>query len=213
VADRIVDRRVEGAADRVDLLDSLPGEDVAEQGVDLSEGSAGVVGLGLGAEMGGREVESIEHREQPHAQPFGGVFQQLGLLADGALAEVVEVGLEAPQRVEVLVALGGQNCFCALGLELGLEVLVGLQRIGAPVEQSVQGQVQIPLRIAEPGVLAGFGVLAGTLGGLLRDRLVRPPVHEAAVPDSSTISASTTSSSEALVLLGLSPASLLALCC
>ena len=206
-----MDGRVERDTDGVDLLDALAGEDVAEQRVDLLERPAGVVRLGLAAKVRGGEVEGVEHGEQSHAKPLGGMVQQLGLLAHRPLAEVVEVGLQTPERIEVLVALGCEKGCRRLRAERGVALGVGHDGTRAPVEEGVEGQVQVPVRLV---------AAAGVPGRLLGSRSVRLPVrfpgHEAAVPGSSTISASTTSSSEGLESLDppeVSPAAPPALCC
>ena len=125
MADGVVDRRVEGHADGVDPLDALAGEDVAKQRVDLLEGFRRVARFLLGAEVRRREVERVEHRQEPEAQALGGALQQLGLLAHRALAEVVEVGLQPPERVEVLVALGCHDGLVGQGLEILLGIPAG----------------------------------------------------------------------------------------
>ena len=123
---------------------------------------AGVARLGLAPDVRGGEVERVEHREQPHAETLGGVLQELGLLAQRALAEVVEVGLQAAERVEVLVALRGDEGLGALSSELGLELLVQLAGIGPPVEQGVQGQVRARSSARVPSRLAGAPRLASS---------------------------------------------------
>ena len=52
-----------------------------------------------------RELERVEHREQLLHQALGGPVDERGLLLDHALAVVLELGLHAPERVEVLVPL------------------------------------------------------------------------------------------------------------
>ena len=89
--------------------------------------------------MCGGEVEGVEHRKQPDAQSLGGTIEELGLLAHGALPEVVEVGLQAAEGVEVLVTLGRHEGLFGLGFQ----ILLRLSRVGSPVHEGlVQEGVQ-----------------------------------------------------------------------
>jgi hypothetical protein len=53
-----------------------------------------------------RKVERVEHWEELDHQSLRGASRLLLLLADHALAVVVEVGLQPLERAEVFVALG-----------------------------------------------------------------------------------------------------------
>ena len=94
--------RVEGLTQRIDALQSLLLEDV-EQGVaDLLETAARLVADPVGP----GQVDGIEDGQQLRDQILGGPLEVLGLLLDHALLVVLEVRLQPPQRVEVLVPLG-----------------------------------------------------------------------------------------------------------
>ncbi len=177
----------------------------------MSRNSASICSRALSESLGSAwlltwamaRFQRVEHREQAETQSFGRVLQELCLLAQGALAEVVEVGLQALQRVEVLVALRGHEGLGGPGLQLGF----GLFGTRSPVEHRFEGQVELfgqPLVLNTAGFLVrGYAWIVCFVG------------HEAAVPESSTISASTTSSSEGPPELAAepSPPEPLAACC
>jgi hypothetical protein len=60
--------------------------------------------------VGERQLEGVEHGQEPEDECLAGAAFELGLLALGALAEVVEVGLQALQGVEELVPLAADAC-------------------------------------------------------------------------------------------------------
>ena len=149
-------------------------------------------------------------------QSLGGTLEQLGLLAHRALAEVVEVGLQAPERVEVLVTLGRHEGLFGLGCQ----ILLRLPRVGSPVRAAALSSRASSSRsdqLAGPSSSSArssswLAASSSPASGLAEPFASRPaqvaPLrladgsrvaclagHEAAVPGSSTISASTTSSS------------------
>ena len=65
--------------------------------------------LALVAERGDRALEVVHHGQQPADHLAGRAGGDALALAVVALAVVVELGLQALERVEVLVALGGQS--------------------------------------------------------------------------------------------------------
>ena len=69
-----------------------------------------------------RALEVVEHRQQLVHEPLRGARGQLALLARRALAVVVELRLEALERVEVLVALPRHVCE---RIDLGGRLLAG----------------------------------------------------------------------------------------
>ena len=73
----------------------------------------------LAVEVRDRELEAVEHREQLFDEPFGRALDERGLLAQHALAVVLEVGLQATRGVEQVVALALQRVEVAIEL-LGL---------------------------------------------------------------------------------------------
>ena len=89
---------------RLDLHEPLLRERVGERPVDEAHAvlELRLLVLGRGLE---RALEVVDHRQQLLDEPLGGARDQARLVARRALAVVVELGLEALQRVEVLVAL------------------------------------------------------------------------------------------------------------
>ena len=59
-------------------------------------------------ERGERELEAVEHRQQLLDQALGRALDERGLLAQDALAVVLEVGLDALRELTQVVALLGQ---------------------------------------------------------------------------------------------------------
>ena len=116
-----------------------------------------------------RAVERVEHREQLLDEPLGGALDERGLLAQHALAVVLEVGLHPPQRVDELVALA---CSCSSCDEVGLD---GGLRLG-----DIRRRSSPTLVVDTPSSGAA-----------------RRSVTRVCSPGSSTISASATSSSSA----------------
>ena len=88
----------------LDLGEALRRERVGERAVDEADA---VLELRLLVLRGGleRPLEVVEDGQQLLDEPLGRARDQVALLARGALAVVVELGLQAPERVEVLVAL------------------------------------------------------------------------------------------------------------
>ena len=76
----------------------------------------------------GGGVTGVEHREQVGDQALGGPLGQLVLLLEHSLAVVLEVGLEPPELVEVVVALAleGDDVVLDDQLRLGQGVLAQL---------------------------------------------------------------------------------------
>jgi hypothetical protein len=66
-------------------------------------------------------VEGVEHAQKLLDNALGRPLQVLGLLAEDTLAVVVEVGLDAQQLLEIVVALG-----CELG-HVGENDLLGVE--------------------------------------------------------------------------------------
>ena len=108
---------------RVDLDQAFLRERVAQLALDEPDAvlDGGLFVLGDGVE---RAAEIVEHREQLLHQPLVRARDQVCLLPRGPLAEVVEVGRDTTQVVQVLVALGRE------GLELLLETLFTGLRLG-----------------------------------------------------------------------------------
>ena len=75
-----------------------------------------VSGVSSAARLAERAVERVEHREEVLDETVGGAVDQRGLLAEHALAVVLEVGLDAPQRVDELGALA-----CSQLRQVGLD--------------------------------------------------------------------------------------------
>src|SRR5207302_8658614 len=120
--------------------------------------------------VGEGKLEGVERRQQLLDKVLGGALEVLGLLLEDALLVVLEVGLEATERVEVLVSLrgdAGDVGFDDLGGGVERHPLSGERGLGVSGER-------------------GLGVGLVRLDGL---------VAVAHAPCSSTISASTTSSS------------------
>ena len=67
--------------------------------------SAAKTGSTSAAPWADRAVARVEHRQQLLDERLGGAVDVIGLLLHHPLAVVLEVGLGAAQRVEVLVAL------------------------------------------------------------------------------------------------------------
>ena len=125
----------------------------------------------VGVEVGQRELEAVEHGQELLDQAYGRPLHERGLLAQHALAVVLEVGLEPLRRAEQIVTFA---------LE---QVDVGDQLVGFVLSGGLR---LVPIRVAP--------VRGGRIG---KDGVVRVCGHGAyALCSSSTISASATSSSD-----------------
>ena len=128
--DRLVDVGVEECPglDR-NLLEAVTLERAAQlAGDELQAGDQlALLVLGGGLE---RATHVVHHRQQGLHDDFGGAQAVLFRVALHALAVVVELGLQAAQVIEVLVALGGQLVeLLALGFLPGARLgLAGLRR-------------------------------------------------------------------------------------
>ena len=94
-----------------------------------------------------RAVERVEHGEELLHEPLGGAVDERGLLAQHALAVVLEVGLHTTQRVDELAPL-------ALELrEIGLDDGRGGVRRGVVVDQLTVDDVVVERRhaVSSPG--------------------------------------------------------------
>jgi len=97
---RLVVLRVEALAFRVYALKAFLGKNVEQCACNLFYVRT--------AAMGECQVRRVQDREQFFDEGSVGIFDYLPLLALNALAVVVELGLEAEQGLEVLVALARQ---------------------------------------------------------------------------------------------------------
>ena len=61
--------------------------------------------VGVAVEVRERELEAVEHREQLLDDAFARALDEHGLLAQHALAVVLEVGLQPLRRLEQIVTL------------------------------------------------------------------------------------------------------------
>src|SRR5438445_4728527 len=105
--DRLVDVGVERLAVRLDARKARLLEDTQQLGVHELDALAHALRVRAAGrvEVLQRELERVEHRQQLLDQAFGSPVDESGLLLDHALAVVLELGLHAPERVEVLVPL------------------------------------------------------------------------------------------------------------
>src|SRR5829696_2764188 len=162
---RLVALGVEGLALGLDPDQALALQDLAERPEDHLDALEHAVEVARLLGRGHGQLEVVEHRQQPGHQRLGGGGGPGRLLAQGALAVVVEVGLEPAQVVEVALGLGpglGQigRDRVLLGVGVGL---VGVGLVGGLVGPLGQGLV-----------LALLGLLLdGLLVGLFRDGLRR----------------------------------------
>src|SRR5713101_6122995 len=99
VRNRVMHGRIEWTVQRVDSLKTLAFQRVEESGPDLLDLFSAAVGDG--------QISGVEHRQQLLDQTLGGPLEVFGLLAKHALLVVLEVGLQPPERVEIVVALLG----------------------------------------------------------------------------------------------------------
>ena len=101
-----VERRAVG----LDPLEARLLEHRHELRADAHHAVAHLLGLGrvTAGQAAERAVERVEHREEVLDQPLGGALDERRLLAQHALAVVLEVGLDPAQRVDELVALARQ---------------------------------------------------------------------------------------------------------
>src|SRR5580700_5981701 len=199
VGDRLVDSRIERVARlRVDAFESLSDQGVHQESGDLGDGLAGTVGDG--------QVGGVEHGEELVDEGLGGPLQVLGLQLQRALLEVLEVGLQPAQGVEVVVPLALERQQVRLDRQLGVGQ-GGLDGVGDVAGREVAGT-----GIAGGAPERGLHVGGGISPLRRRERLVVHG-HAVPVPGSSTISASTTSSSLTLAPLGPGPPVPLDACC
>ncbi len=108
-----------------DLGEPLAGERVGERAVHEPDA---LLELRLLVVHGGleRALEVVEHGQERLDEPRGGAGGERRLLARHPLAVVVELGLQALQRVEVLVALARERDHVGLRLRAGRGGLLGL---------------------------------------------------------------------------------------
>jgi hypothetical protein len=133
---RFVHRRVERLALRLDALEPFGSQRVQQLRVDeldpLEEPI--LVHVFAGVEQG--ELEVVEHLEQPAHHRLRGHLDRGGLLAQHALAVVVELGLQPLQvravlvdlrgrRGRLIVASGNGRCTRPLAGDVGEPTLVG----------------------------------------------------------------------------------------
>ncbi len=95
--------RIERTA-RLDLDKALPDERVGERAVHEADALL-EPGLLVVCRRLERTLEVVDDRQELLDEPLGGARDQVGLVALGPLAEVVELRLQTLKRVEVLVAL------------------------------------------------------------------------------------------------------------
>jgi len=135
VRDGVVHGGVERVADLAGALEPLLPERVEQERARLDErlrlrGDHRVVDR-VGEQVRLGEVERVEHREQQADEGGRAARRELLELAIDPLAVVLEVGLEAPERVEVLVALT-LDVGAGVLLDLGLDRLDRTGACGAP---------------------------------------------------------------------------------
>ena len=114
---RFVLVRIERRAQRVDRLEPGPLEHAEQLGVHELDALAHLLVDVVAVEVRDRELEAVEHRAAAARRGLRSrALDERGLLAQHALAVVLEVGLQALRRVEQVVALALQRV--DVGVEL-----------------------------------------------------------------------------------------------